>query len=255
MSQNNYNGYDYGDDAELVRQKQQFGGGEMAAGFAGAEERIGFITKTYLYVIGSIFALVGIEAILLNTVEAEGLVGLMLGSRFSWIVVLLLFMGVSAVANVWANSSTSSLVQHLGLGLYIVAQSIILLPLLWLAQHFDKSGGMITSAGIATGGLFSLMTIAVFLTRADFSFLRTALVFGGLAFLGAIIFCPLFGFSLGPIFMYVGITLACGYILYDTSNVLHHYRTDQHVAAALALFASVVLLFWYILQLFMSSND
>jgi FtsH-binding integral membrane protein len=32
---------------------------------------------------------------------------------------------------------------------------------------------------------------------------------------------------------------------------MHEYRTDQHVAASLALFASVVLLFWYVLRLFM----
>jgi FtsH-binding integral membrane protein len=48
------------------------------------------------------------------------------------------------------------------------------------------------------------------------------------------------------------IVLACGYILYDTSNVLHHYRTDQYVAAAVALFASVALLFWYVLRIMMA---
>ncbi|MDR2643225.1 MAG: Bax inhibitor-1 family protein [Planctomycetaceae bacterium] len=229
----------------------------ITAEFADADARIGFITKTYLYVLGAIFTLIGIEIVLFNTIDAQGLIKLMVGTPISWIIVLLLFMGVSTVANAWANSSTSSLTQHLGLGLYIAAQSIILLPLLWLAQHVDKGGlNLIYSAGIATGGLFGLMTIAVFLTRTDFSFLRTALFFGGFALLGAIVFCPIFGFSLGPILMYFGIALACGYILYDTSNVLHHYRTDQHVAAALALFASVVLLFWYVLQLFASfSND
>jgi FtsH-binding integral membrane protein len=41
-------------------------------------------------------------------------------------------------------------------------------------------------------------------------------------------------------------------ILYQTSNVLHRFRTDQHVAAALVLFASVALLFWYILRIFSS---
>ncbi len=35
------------------------------------------------------------------------------------------------------------------------------------------------------------------------------------------------------------VVFASGYILYDTSNVLHHYRTEQYVAASLALFASV----------------
>ena len=54
-----------------------------------------------------------------------------------------------------------------------------------------------------------------------------------------------------------GILLAClvlaaGSILYNTSNVLHHYRTDQHVAAALNLFASFALLLYYVLMILSS---
>jgi FtsH-binding integral membrane protein len=95
----------------------------------------------------------------------------------------------------------------------------------------------------------------VFVTRKDFSFLRTVLVFGGLAALGFIVAGVVFQFALGVVFIYAMIALACGYILYHTSNVLHHYRIGQHVAAALALFAAVALLFWYIVQLFMSRRD
>ena len=53
------------------------------------------------------------------------------------------------------------------------------------------------------------------------------------------------------------VLLAAGYVLYYTSNVLYHYRTDQHVAASLALFAAIALLFWYILRIVMafSSRD
>ena len=53
------------------------------------------------------------------------------------------------------------------------------------------------------------------------------------------------------------IGLMSGWILYDTSNILHHYPTDMHVAAALELFADIALLFWYIIQLVMemSSRD
>ena len=51
------------------------------------------------------------------------------------------------------------------------------------------------------------------------------------------------------------VVLISGFILYDTSNVLHHYRTDQHVAAALALFSSIAILFWYVLQIIMQSRD
>jgi hypothetical protein len=109
-----------------------------------------------------------------------------------------------------------------------------------------------------TGVVFAGLTLVVFITRADFSFLRMFLWLGGLAAMGfivAAIFMPMLvaNFSmLGLIFTCAMIVLACGYILYDTSNVLHHYRTNQHVAAALALFASVAILFWYILRLFMN---
>ena len=90
--------------------------------------------------------------------------------------------------------------------------------------------------------LFGGLTAAVFITRKDFSFLRTFLVFGSFAAMGFILIAVLFNFQLGAIFTYAMIALACGYILYDTSNVLHHYRIGQHVAASLALFASVALL-------------
>jgi FtsH-binding integral membrane protein len=250
MVQNNWNSYD-----KQESYNDGFGVRDLMADAASAGERAGFITKTYLYVIGAIFALIGIEVVLFNTVDTPALIKLMMGSKISWLVVIALFMGVNAIANVWANSSTSSVVQHAGLGLYVLAEAVILLPILSIAFILlgqDNGFQTICSAGVATGGLFGLMTLAVFITRADFSFLRTALWFGGFALIGAIVYCAFFNAAIGPVIMYIGIALACGYILYDTSNVLHHYRTDQHVAAALALFAAIALLFWYILQLFLS---
>ena len=47
------------------------------------------------------------------------------------------------------------------------------------------------------------------------------------------------------------VVFASGAILYNTSNLLHRYDPDQYVAAALSLFASVALLFWYVLQILM----
>ena len=110
------------------------------------------------------------------------------------------------------------------------------------------------SAGIVTMVVFSGLTAVVFLTRADFSFLRYFLWIVGLAAM-ALIVCSLFmEFALGLWFSVAMVVLAAGCILYQTSNILHHYRTDQHVAASLALFSSVALLFWYVLQIFMSGE-
>lgn len=220
---------------------------------AAAEERSQFIAKTYLHLAGAIGAFLALEAVLLNLPGIESLVGLMVGSQYGWLIVLGLFMAVSWIANSWAQSAVSQTMQYLGLGLYVAAEAIIFVPLLFIAGRLDP--GIIPTAGLTTLALFGVLTAIVFVTRKDFSFLRGILLFGGFAALGLIVVAILVGFTLGPVFTYAMIALACGYILYDTSNVLHHYRIGQHVAASLALFAAVALLFWYILRLFMSSRD
>src|SRR5439155_20055003 len=103
--------------------------------------------------------------------------------------------------------------------------------------------------------MFAGLTAVVFFTRNDYSYLGPILWMGGLLLLGVAIAGAIFGFHLGLLFCFAGVALACGFILYDTSNVLHHFRTDQHVAASLELFASVALLFWYVLRIVMSSRD
>jgi FtsH-binding integral membrane protein len=169
-------------------------------------------------------------------------------------MVLLAFMGVSMLANWWANSQTSSLMQYLGLALYTVAEAIIFVPLLFIAQ-FTAGSSVILEAGVVTIGLFLGVTAVVFLTRKDFSFLGPVLAIGGFVALGFIVVNLLFGFSLGNVFAFAMVAFAGGSILYETSNVLHRYRPNQHVAASLALFASIALLFWYILRIFTSSRD
>ena len=220
---------------------------------AAADERSAFIAKTYLHLAGAIALFVILEAALLAMPGAEGLVKMMIGTHYGWLVVLGLFMLVSYVAESWARSAVSPATQYMGLGLYVVAEAVIFLPILYIARTVDP--GIIPSAAIATLALFGGLTAVVFVTRKDFSFLRTVLLFGGLAALGLIVVAVVFQFALGPIFTYAMIALACGYILYHTSNVLHQYRIGQHVAASLALFASVALLFWYILQLFLSRRN
>jgi FtsH-binding integral membrane protein len=220
---------------------------------AEADQRADFITKTYLHLAGAIGLFVILEAILLRLPGIDGLVRTMIGTRYGWLVVLGLFMAVSYIANNWAQSAISKTTQYMGLGLYVVAEAVIFVPLLYIALWRDAQ--IVTSAAISTLALFAVMTAIVFFTRKDFSFLRTILAFGGLAALGFIVVAIVCQFNPGPIFTYLMIAFACSYILYDTSNVLHHYRIGQHVAASLALFASVALLFWYVVQLFLSRRN
>ena len=222
------------------------------AALAKADERSAFIVRTYMNLAAAIFALVALEVALFQIPGIEQLVRLMAGNQMSWLIVIGLFMGVSWIANSWALNATDVKMQYAGLGLYVVAEAFILLPLLFYA-YLTMPNAIFTAAG-TTLALFGILTGVVFFTRQDFSFLRSVLFFGFIVAFGLIIVSLLFGFQLGPIFAYAIVALLCCSILYQTSNVMHHYRTSQHAAAALALFASIATMFWYILQIFLSSQ-
>lgn len=220
---------------------------------AAADERADFIRKTYLHLAGAVFAFTGLEAVLLNVPGlSEKYMELLSISRYGWLLVLGGFMFVSYIADQWARSAVSPSKQYMGLGLYIAAEAVLFLPLLYIASRFYDPR-VIPIAGAATLVIFTGLTAIVFLTGKDFSFLRTALWLGGLVAMGCIVGSVIFpAFALGIVFSVAMVGLASGYILYDTSNVLHHYRIGQHVAASLALFASVALMFYYILRIVLS---
>ena len=217
------------------------------------EQRAQFIRRTYMLLAATIAAFIVVEAALFVTGAAYVFTSFVFsGSRMTWLLVLGVFMVITWLANSWADSGASKGMQYLGLGLYIIAEAIIFTPLLFVAAYASEDPYVIEKAGIVTIGLFLGITATVFLTRSDFTWLGPILAIGGFAALGFIVASALFGFTLGNVFAFVMVAFAGTAILYQTSNVLHRFRTDQHVAAALALFASVALLFWYILRIFSS---
>ncbi len=224
---------------------------------AAFEERRAFIQRTYAHVFGAILAFVGLEAFLL-TVMSDAMKLKVLGFMFSsWFLVLGAFMVVSWLAEKWARSNASQSTQYVGLGVYVLAEAVIFMPMLILASDPRFGGGpnVIPTAGFLTLLIFGGLTAVVMLTKKDFSFLGGFLSLMGFAALGLIVVAMFTPLSLGIWFVMAMIVLMCGYILYDTSNILHHYHTTQHVAAALALFASIATLFWYVLQFVMASDD
>lgn len=223
------------------------------ASLAPADERTTFLKKTYMHLAAAIYAFVAIQFAIFKLVDVEPLVQSVLGTRWGWLIVLGAFMAVSWIADSWARSSTSKGLQYAGLFLFVIAEAVIFVPLLYIANEFAAASGkpIIGTAATITLVMFAGLTAAVLLTKKDFSFLGPALTIAGFAAMGFILCGIIFGFSLGIFFTVAMIVFASGYILYDTSNVLHHYRTDQYVAASLSLFASVALLFWYVLRFVM----
>ncbi len=234
--------------------------GNVQSGFvvdAAEEARASFIRRTYAHLAAAIFAFVAIEAVIFSVVPSETLFSIV--SRmggFGWLIVLGVYMGVSWMARSWASSDTSKGMQYLGLGMYILAEVVIFLPLLFISSTYDPM--IPAAAGAITLMAFGGLTLFVFMTRVDLAPIGKYLALAGIVAMGAIIVGILFDISMfGLLFSGLMVALACGYIMYDTSNIIHHYRTDQHVAASLALFASVALLFYYVLRiaLMFASND
>ncbi|MFK8114765.1 MAG: Bax inhibitor-1 family protein [Rubripirellula sp.] len=227
------------------------------AAFAEDSERLGFIRRTYAHLTGAVLALIALETVLFMVVPANTMNALVtrMMSGYGWLIVLGLFMGVSWIARMWATSNTSKAVQYAGLGLYVAAEAVILLPMLYIAVRMDPNIPVFAAA--ITSICFIGLTVFVFATKVDLAGWGKFLALGGIVAFGAIAAGIVMGFSLGLWFSAAMVGLACGYILYDTSNVLHHYHTSQHVAASLALFSSVVLLFWYVLRILMmfASDD
>jgi hypothetical protein len=221
-------------------------------------ERAAFIRRTYAHLAGAILAFIAIEAFLF-TVLGDSLGPIMqafFGTPGSYLILMLGFIGASYLARYWATNGGSQAMQYAGLGLYVVAEAIIFVPLLFVASRYSAPE-VIPQAGVLTLCLFAGLTSVVFLTRKDFSFLGPILMIGSFLALGFIIcmfFVPSVGSGWTLWFALAMVVLAAGAILYDTSNIMLHYRTDQHVAAALSLFASVAMLFYYVLIVLMGSR-
>lgn len=215
------------------------------------EERAEFIRKTYLHLAGAVATFILVEIIFFQTGIAPFLATMFLGSRMGWLGMLGGFALLGWLSRSFASKADDTNAQYMGLGLYILGESIIFAPLLYLAVFYSDPT-VLPSAAIFTGVLFAGLTFTALTTKKDFTFLGGALRISGFIALGAIIYSLIFGVTLGFFFSLAMIVFASCAILYDTSKVLKHYSSDQYVAASLELFASVALLFWYVLRLFMS---
>jgi len=261
MSNNNYNlnnnsnsnnGYNLNFNNNYNTNYQNNNAPELVS-YATNIEQATFYRKTYSHVAIALLAFIVVEAILINTVP-ESLIVYMVSSPFVWLFILGGFWLGSMLANKWTQAQDKS-TQYRGLGIYVLLEAIIFLPMIYIAIDLSDGLAIISQAGIITLSLFAGLTAVVFLTRVDFSFLRTILVVGGFLALGLIVAGALFRFDLGLWFSVAMVALAAGGILYETYNIKNVYSTNQYVAAALQLFSSVMLLFWYVLRILLSRRN
>ena len=212
-----------------------------------ADARGAFVTKTYLHLFGAIGVFTLIETFLVKSGFAEAFTMFLARLPLSWLLVMAGFVGASWLATRVAHTAQSLASQYAALVGFLFVEAIVFSPLIFIANL--KADGLIGSAAGITMIGFGILTGIVFYTRKDFSFLRTIVMWGGFLAMGAIGGAVIFNFQLGAWFCVAMIGVAGAAILYDTSNVLHHYPEDRYVGAALQLFASVALMFYYVLSL------
>ena len=219
----------------------------------GTEDRASFIWKCYAHVVGAILALVAIETYLFTSGAAAPIANAMMGSPM---IVLIGFIALSWGAGHVAHRLESTMAQYAAFGVFVFLWAVMFVPILAIALMMDaESGGnMIESAAITTIVGCGALVATVMITRKDFSFLRGVLVWGFFIAIGLIAAAWAFGWNLGTWFSVGMIGFSGVAVLYDTSNIMHHYPQDKYVAASMALFASIAMMFFYILRLFMSRD-
>ncbi|NJB35815.1 MULTISPECIES: Bax inhibitor-1 family protein [Flavobacteriaceae] len=214
------------------------------------QARVAFYKKTYAHLAGAVLLFILVETLFF---QLDGILNLALSltGGVSWLLLLGGFMLVTNYAEKLALGSNDKKMHYAGLALYVVAEAFIFIPLIFVAMYMAQDGGfeILNQAAILTLALFSGLTAVVFITKKDFSFLSSILTIGFFIALGLIVAGVLFGFNLGLWFSVGMVVLASGSILYQTSNLIHKYNEEQYVAASLGLFASLMLLFWYILSI------
>ena len=216
-------------------------------------ERVAFYKKTYAHVAGGVLLFMIFEYFLLQSAPIKEMMMSML-TGYSWLIVLVAFMLVTSYAESTVMKAANRNVQYMGYALYVFAEAFIFVPLLYLAIEYTDGAKVIEQAAVVTLGLFAGVSAIVFVTGKDFSFLRAGLTAGFFIAIAFILAGTLFGFNLGLWFSVGMCVLAAGSILYQTSQMVHKYGTEDYVPAALGLFASLMLLFWYVLQIFLSRD-
>jgi hypothetical protein len=256
---------------------------EGAVATLGVSDRVAFLRRTYgtLAVALIAFAVVTGGMMMFTTELSFKFSAFAFKGRWNWAAVLVAFMALGWVAERLAKSEMSKGVQYAGLGIAAIGEAVLLQPMLWVLfirfAKVDADGNLVdfvlndqgnvikfAASGLAmkilmeaviiTLAIFIGLTLTVFITKKDFSFMRGALVIASFAALGLIVGSMVFGFQLGAVFSGAMIFLMALYVLYQTSLIMQSFPPTAHVAAALMLFSTIATLFWYVLRLLMELN-
>lgn len=201
-------------------------------------ERMSFIRKVYgLFFLGIMTSIGGVALSL-----ATGMYIFVI--RNFWISFFILIGAVFAVSAVRLVKG----VNILALLAFTTLEGILVSP--FILYVLGKNPTSLLTAGGLTTLAFGGLTAYVFITRKDFSFLGGFLWTGFFVLFGACLLGILLGSSVISLAVSsVAIFLFSGFILYDTSNIIHRLPTNEYVAGALDLFLDFFNIFMSLLRL------
>ena len=212
------------------------------------EVKAKFIRKTYLHLAGGILLFILLEILFLNTEWIVGF-GISVFHGWWWLLMMIGILSITSASEAWATNSTSRWIQYLALVIFVIAEALLFVPMIVVAMNITGDDSLVRHAAFLSLFLFSGISGVVLLTKKNFSILRNFLMISGMLALGFIILGLIFKFTIGLWFSFAMVGIAGGSILYQTSNILYKYNTEQYVAASLGLLGAILLLFWYILDI------
>ena len=203
-------------------------------------ERMSFVRKVYaLFFLGTLFAIGGVALGFLFPPVMET------AARHPFIAFFVMIgavMGAQAVRHVPG-------VNLLALFGFTALTGVIISPFLFFVRMTNPAS--LVQASVLTVGIFGGLTAYAFISKRDFSFLRGMLVTG----LIVVILAGLLNvFLVGSSALGFGVAAATlllfsGYVLYDTSNIIQRYPTNEYVAGALSLYLDAFNIFLALLRL------
>jgi FtsH-binding integral membrane protein len=209
-------------------------------------ERLGFIRKVYaLFFAATLFA-VGGAWLGLNSPPV-----LQFAFEHPWIMFFMMMGGVIGAQAV-RHVPGVNLAALFG---FTTLTGVMISPLLYVVSQNNPAS--IWQAGLLTVGIFGGLTAYVFISKKDFSFLRGLMVTGLIVIILAgllnilIVGSSAFAFAISA----ATLLLFAGFVLYDTSNIIRHYPTNEYVSGALALYLDAFNIFLSLLSLLNSDGD
>ncbi|MDQ1558438.1 MAG: modulator of FtsH protease [Pyrinomonadaceae bacterium] len=212
----------------------------QTAAQATVAERMGFIRKVYaLFFAATLFAIGGVALGL----SFEPLLVFAFEHRLIMFLMMLgAVMGATAVRHV-------PVVNVLALFAFTTFTGLVISPLMYLVARSNPAS--IWQAGVLTVGIFGGLTAYVFISKRDFSFLRGMLwtglivmILGGLLNI-FIVGSSALGFGLAA----ATLLLFAGFVLYDTSNIMRRYPTNEYIAGALDLYLDAFNIFLALIRI------